>query len=168
MKTFIISDTHFYHYNLIAYCNRPFSTVEEMNKRLINNWNSVVTKEDTVYFLGDFALGSIEMMHKVLEQLNGNIIFILGNHDRAARVYKEAGVEEVYKSLTIPKEKFGTRLDIVLTHRPMNCEFYNIHGHIHNSPLDTMFDANTHYNVSADVLNFQPIDIETIFTEKNW
>jgi calcineurin-like phosphoesterase family protein len=168
MKHFVTSDTHFYHYNVISYCDRPFLTVEEMNKRLIEDWNSVVGKEDTVYFLGDFSFGSIEMMREVLEQLNGYIVFILGNHDRSERVYKEAGIKEVYKSLVIPKEKFGTKLDVVLTHRPISCDFYNIHGHIHNTPLDTTFDPDTHYNASSDIHNYQPIDIETVFAEKNW
>ena len=53
---FFTSDTHFNHKAIISYCSRPFESVEEMNDRLIDNWNQVVKPNDTVYHLGDFAL----------------------------------------------------------------------------------------------------------------
>ncbi len=52
---FYISDLHLGHYNVIKMCNRPFSSVEEMDETLINNWNAAVHDEDDVYILGDFS-----------------------------------------------------------------------------------------------------------------
>ena len=56
-KTFITSDLHLDHTNIIKYCKRPFLDTEEMNQTLINNWNNTISKRDTVYFLGDLAFG---------------------------------------------------------------------------------------------------------------
>ena len=55
--TFFTSDTHFGHANIINLCNRPFKDVNHMNDMLVENWNSVVSDDDTVFHLGDFALG---------------------------------------------------------------------------------------------------------------
>lgn len=79
-KVFLTSDTHFYHKNIITYCNRPFETVEKMNETLISNWNKVVPIDGIVFHCGDFAFGGSEVWHKILPRLNGQIHLILGNH----------------------------------------------------------------------------------------
>ena len=50
---FFTSDLHLGHENCIRLCNRPFSSIEEMDETLIENWNHKVTGKDTVYILGD-------------------------------------------------------------------------------------------------------------------
>ena len=57
MNVFVISDHHFYHENIIKYCNRPFNSLREMNYTMIEKWNSVVSENDTVLHLGDFSFG---------------------------------------------------------------------------------------------------------------
>jgi calcineurin-like phosphoesterase family protein len=56
-KIYFSSDHHFSHSNVIKYCNRPYTSVQEMNEDLIQRWNNQVKPEDTVYYLGDFSLG---------------------------------------------------------------------------------------------------------------
>lgn len=77
---YFTSDPHFYHSNIIKYCNRPYSSVEEMNEALVTNWNSIVKPEDTVYCLGDFSL-AIRPVELYSAQLNGTKYLVPGNHD---------------------------------------------------------------------------------------
>ena len=44
-RVFFTSDTHFNHTNIIRYCDRPFKSTDEMNEKLIGNWNSAVGPE---------------------------------------------------------------------------------------------------------------------------
>ena len=79
-NTFFTSDIHFSHKNIIRYSNRPFESVEHMNKKLIENWNSMVKPTDYVFTLGDFAFCKIGQIMEILSQLNGNIHMVTGNH----------------------------------------------------------------------------------------
>ena len=77
-QTWLISDTHFDHANIIDLCARPFVDVDEMNNILMDNWNDTVNKQDKVYFLGDMG----NPKNYWLNQLNGEIVVIEGNHDK--------------------------------------------------------------------------------------
>ncbi len=83
-KIWFTSDTHFTHANIIKYCNRSFSNVDDMDKHLIYNINKYVAPGDTLYHLGDFAFNrrSLSVYKKIREQINCKVIhFIFGNHD---------------------------------------------------------------------------------------
>jgi len=82
MSRFFTSDTHFGHARIIELCGRPFKDVSHMNETLIHNWNNVVGEDDTVYHLGDVALGAWVDWDKSLSRLNGHKILVVGNHDR--------------------------------------------------------------------------------------
>ena len=81
MKTFFISDTHFCHTNILKYDNRPFSSIEEHDENLIENWNSRVTNKDIVYHLGDFGFGQKDKLQDIFNRLKGRKRLIRGNHD---------------------------------------------------------------------------------------
>lgn len=168
MRTFCISDTHFNHNNIISYCGRPFSSLEEMNNRLITNWNEIVQPDDTVYFLGDFAFGIKDNIKKFAQQLNGQKFIVLGNHDRKPAAYLEASFKIAVESFIIPKTIFNTKLDIVLTHKPIISDNYNIHGHIHDMQLNSIYNEHMHFNASVENIDYKPIDIEKIILLKDW
>ena len=63
------SDWHFGHRNVIDYCNRPFSSVEEMNDKLVELWNNTIKPEDEVWFLGDFSMNPKWSSERILISL---------------------------------------------------------------------------------------------------
>ena len=171
MNRYLISDTHFNHKNIIDYCNRPFKTIEEMNNKIISNWNKVVKENDIVYHLGDFFLGSKDDLKNIVDKLNGTIYLVRGNHDRlTVKSYEDCGII-VLKNAPISIDKYK----IILSHRPLpdtmiKDGYINIHGHIHQRKLEDIYDSNLfdkkkHLNVSCDVLNFEPILLDNIIKE---
>lgn len=160
-KIFVCSDTHFNHANIIRYCNRPYSSVPDMNKNLIDNWNSVVGKDDTVYFLGDFCLGKKDDVITFGRKLNGHKILVMGNHDRATETtLKEAGFETIYKKPTLIEfEEYG--ITILFSHAPVfdpQYQHYNVHGHIH----DELGNDAKHFCACMEQIGYTPILLEKI------
>ena len=68
---YFTGDTHFCHKNIIRYCNRPFTNMDEMNRFIINEWNKTVGEKDIIYHLGDFAWRNLKAAEEILKQLKG-------------------------------------------------------------------------------------------------
>lgn len=83
------SDHHFDHANIIKYCNRPFSSLREMNETMVRKWNEVITDEDEIYYLGDFSM-SFRAAEYYTPQLRGKKYLIPGNHDACHPVHKKS------------------------------------------------------------------------------
>lgn len=135
-KIYYISDLHFGHKNIIRYDNRPFSSVEEMDEALINNWNARVSKNDHVYVLGDIGWYNDEKIAEIFHKLNGTKSLIKGNHDVITpNLYREHCFDEYKDYLKI--QDGGTT--VVMSHYPMpfwDGQFKNsihLYGHVHNS-----------------------------------
>ncbi len=157
-SVFLISDTHFGHYNIIKYCNRPFISSEEMDETLIENWNKVVSKEDKVYHLGDVGFKSFLRMEELFNNLNGTKILIKGNHDN----FKLSQYAKLFKDVRGSHQLGGC----LLTHIPIHPDSLsrwkaNIHGHVHN---DTLEDKR-YVNISVENINYTPISLEQILNE---
>ena len=81
-EIFFISDTHFGHSRIIDYSSRPFKDVEDMNEQMVQNWNSLVKPNDTVYHNGDVAFMKLTDFKNLLCRTNGTWHIVLGNHDK--------------------------------------------------------------------------------------
>lgn len=172
MKIYMIADTHFNHKNIIKYCNRPFANIEEMNESIISNWNKIISKDDIVYHLGDLYLGSKYDLKDLVSKLNGKIYLIRGDHDRlTVKSYEDCGIT-VLKNTPILLDEYK----ITLSHRPLpdtmiKTGYINIHGHIHQKKIEDILDTNLfnprrHINVSCDVLDFKPKNLEDLLNHK--
>lgn len=155
-SVFTISDLHLNHENIISYCNRPFNSVREMNRVLIRNWNFVVKPEDTVFYVGDMTLGNADTF---IEQLNGNIFFIWGNHDETE------DFSSMHESVCLSYR--GTEFLFIHNPRMKPDEFdgWTIHGHFHNNnpELYPFFDPkNKKVNVSAEMIRYNPYPLDRI------
>lgn len=139
-NTFITSDTHFWHKNILKYSGetRPFESVEEMNEAIIERWNKVVHPNSDVLHLGDFAFANRDKTVEVLKRLNGNIHYIYGNHDR---VMREAEVQRYLASVDHYREIKVGKTMICLSHYPIfewNKAQYgslHCHGHLHSTRI---------------------------------
>lgn len=140
MTVWFTADTHFNHKGVIRMCNRPFTSVEAMNETLVENWNDVVHKDDTVYFLGDFAFGTKKHTQPILGRLQGRKHLIMGNHDRQNKVQNLAGWEScLYMDEVVVQDPdaYQGRQRITLCHYPMvtwrerHQGGWQMHGHSH-------------------------------------
>jgi len=161
----LIADEHYFHTNIIEYEKRPFADVEEMNKALIKNHNMLVRKYHTVYHLGDFSLSNLANSAKILEQLNGTHILVMGNHDRqrTRSWWKKVGFTEVYRT---PVRFMYDDITVVLSHEPLdvyNC--INIHGHSHSKAGSFPFyDADVHRCISVEKTGYHPMPLSIIIS----
>ena len=154
MKYFITSDTHFGHENIIKYCNRPFPNAEEMDKALIDNWNAVVGKNDTVIHLGDVGLASKSRLKEIISQLNGHKLLIKGNHDGYPdQFYYDAGFRYVSRYPIIWKDFY------MLSHEPLQLSettpYFNFYGHVHND--EKYIDSATTKCVCVERTGYAPM-----------
>ncbi len=176
-KVFFTSDTHFDHFRICLYCDRPFSSASEMNKVLVNNWNSVVSENDIVFHLGDFAFAQKSKWKKFCDKLNGKKYLILGNHDKDDQVYHEGfeSVDDIVQ-LSIWDEELDKYATLILCHYCMTSwpgqwnSAVHIFGHSHTNPrtnrqTDYDYIANRplpSYDVGVDNNNFTPISYDEL------
>lgn len=172
-RLFFTADQHWHHARIISYCQRPFSSVEEMDEKLITNWNNVVGDDDIVFHLGDFAKGGSSEWSRLLQRLKGKIYLILGNHDLKSIGAGFSRFEGVCMQMIINVK--GQR--IYLNHYPFLCyggayrNTWQLFAHVHTCPAKTGKDFSrlsmlfpTQYDVGVDNNNFTPVSFEQIET----
>lgn len=169
-NVWLISDTHFNHKNILRFSDGEgryfrgdlFSSVEEMNETLIENWNSVVKPGDRVYHLGDVFFGDRDHFKSMWPRLNGAKRLIVGNHDDIKWLSKGGFFGRVEMWRKIPE------MGMILSHVPLHQSTLNkktplnVHGHIHEKLPPSL----QHYNVSVERTSYSPVHIEDV--RDNW
>lgn len=172
-RRWVTADPHFFHDNIIKYCNRPFKNADYMNRVLIHNWNECVMPEDHAYILGDFSLkgpAHKDALESVVSRLNGIKHLILGNHDRLrAQEYLELGFASVHTMMiwNIRNPDNGDTTLFRMVHDPCYAQIPDslwLCGHVHNLWQDFHNpELNiTVYNVGVDVHNYTPINLDEL------
>lgn len=156
-----ISDTHFQHENILNFSPGPFSSVQERDEVMIENWNKVVKPGDYVYHLGDVFFGSKQTFPSLWNRLSGSKRLILGNHDdpmyfAKGGFFKKMGLWKVW-----PDRK------LLFTHVPVHPDTLegrlyvggiNVHGHTH---LDGSPDG-PYKSVCVELNNYTPVNLEEL------
>lgn len=167
VNIWFISDTHFFHENILTFKDndgnliRPgFKNVEEMNERIVDNWNSMIKPQDKVYHLGDVACG-VQEQHQfthLMGRLNGHSRLMIGNHDNIHQpAYKWFERIELWTGGKFKQYNF------VASHIPLRPDQmrdgeYNVHGHIHQNILDD----NHYINVCVEHTDYKPVHLDEI------
>lgn len=167
-KTFLTADLHFFDKNILRYEDRPFADVLKMNDEIVRRWNAVVKDDDTVFVLGDVSTGSVEDTQLIINQLKGNKLLVMGNHDRSQskETWLNCGFQYVYDYPIIYNKWF------ILQHEPP--EYFNaytpyayIYGHVHGTSLYRTFTKNSAC-VCVERWNYYPVDLDKIMCTLNW
>lgn len=170
---YFISDHHWGHKNIINSCNRPFDNVHDMNVYMINQWNSIINDDDEVYHLGDlsYKMSVNHLKTNVLDNLNGKIHLIKGNHDKDKIINKIKDRFETIQDYKILDYNYNDKLyKFVLFHYPIYSWYGKYRGsiHIHGHSHDKNNDINGNIiNISVENINYKPMSIINIIEKIN-
>jgi calcineurin-like phosphoesterase family protein len=190
-NTWVTSDTHFGHDNIVGFCLRP----EDHEQAMIAEWRSAVPEDATLIHLGDLCYrGNGRFKNITAKELTpythldapkphlGRKLLIQGNHDRQRySFYKQSGFN-IVKPFAIKwaqVEEGCPCYDIMGEYRvsfshydwnaeedgPMQVNDWRIHGHIHNNGYTrdgfVPFLRN-HINISVEQTHYRPVNLELL------
>ena len=162
---YFTSDFHLGHSGIITMQDRPFATVDEMDRVLLTNYNAVVRKNDTVYILGDICHHmQADAANEIIGRMNGKKYLLVGNHDKK---YDPTLFAEIKDFMTVSLN--GTYF--ALMHYPMlswpkkNSGSIQLHGHIHaraDYNVKNREDGIRRYDVGVDANDYFPVSLKRI------
>jgi calcineurin-like phosphoesterase family protein len=130
------ADTHFGHRAMVEReWGRKFPDIDTMDRAIIDQWNAVVSKRDTVFILGDFSFRNSAETVGIIGELNGRLHLIEGNHDRGLAKYALDLFDRVTPYLELKIN--GKR--VCMSHYPfrswhqMQYGSWQLHGHCHGN-----------------------------------
>jgi len=163
-----IADLHLGHENMAKH--RGFSSADDQDEHIVNQWNSVVNKRDVTYILGDVTMESIKP-YPTLDRLNGRKIVVGGNHDKPNHTKELLKHVETVAGMIQYKGIFLTHCPV----HPMEMNYrikHNIHGHIHEKLVEYEFRLfgiklfsrvdRRYHCVSCEQVNYTPKTLNEI------
>lgn len=162
---YFTADLHLGHRGIITMQDRPFGDVNEMNRIMIQNYNAVVNRNDTVYILGDICHHmEVDAVNEIIGKLNGKKYLIVGNHDKK---YDPSLFVEVrdFMTVSLNGEYFALMHYPMLSWPKKNSGSYQLHGHIH-ARMDynekNRADGTRRYDVGVDANNYYPVSVKQV------
>ena len=138
-EVFFTSDLHLGHKMMASKFRVPRLgevTLEEHDQTIVDNYNSVVSKGDLVYWLGDISFHKRERTAELLDQMNGQKYLILGNHDGEMKpqVIKDRFVTvDKYKEIKVGEQRIVLFHFPILSWHQVNYGSWHLHGHCHGN-----------------------------------
>lgn len=172
-EIWLISDTHFFHNKDFIWKIRGFNNINEMNEKIIENWNSLIKEDDIVYHLGDIYLGTDDLtsVYNLLKSLKGRKYLAYGNHDTDNKIIflKQ---NDLFKEINMGYRFRVGKKTLILSHYPQlvankddKKPIWSIHGHTHS--IDKFSDVFHTYNVNVDAHDCKPVNLEEIISDIN-
>lgn len=160
------SDLHFFHSNVIGYCDRPFANMESMNETMLRNCLDTVSADDILVFGGDITMGNVHATNELLRAIPAYKLNVLGNHDIDRKKGKllDLSVDEIAPCL----EFSADGLQFFLSHYPVRESSLqpwqmNLHGHIHNQSVHpSVGSGRRHINLSVEYTGYRPISLDEL------
>ena len=159
-RTWLWSDLHFGHDNIIRYTGRPFADADAMDASLYANWAATVGADDTLVFVGDVAMRQAVGEHtwqRIRCAPGSAKHLVFGNHDlTGSGDLRVAGFDAVYAALVIDGDPPLLCTHMPLASVPAGC--VNVHGHTH----DEAPRRSAHINVSVEQLDYRPVPLQSV------
>lgn len=161
------ADPHIGHERIIELCNRPFSSIEEMDEELLSHWRSL-SNGDILYVLGDVAFKWHRLVEAFESMPRGTQAHLCwGNHDPKKRNLIHDVGRVVWagdrKSIKVEGQH------IIIDHWPMRTwdrshhGTWQLYGHEHGSigPFPNQLDVGVD-NAYKLIGQYRPLSFEEV------
>jgi len=180
MNCWFSADIHIDHTNCLHLANRPFSSIQDMENTIVDNFNKKIKPDDVLYLLGDVCLGKKTSWIRFLDKLVcRNVILLIGNHDKWSCIPKD----KILMVAEFVRLRIHGRI-LILSHYPYRCSWFRafwkrlhpavvskkrpkdtglwlLHGHDHRKTALCDYHPRQ-INVGVDAHNFFPVSINDI------
>lgn len=143
-------------------------------EEIIKEWNSVVSKTDTVVVLGDLAMGKKDKIQPWTNRLKGKKYLVLGNHDSGTDSFYSycdfTVVPDLHEAF---RDKYDNWAHYLFTHEPvfgLPDGWINVHGHLHGNTHRQCEEnkkpreKDMHFDVGVDAIGYKPIRLFEIMS----